>query len=139
MKLRRPEAWLVIIITNIILLILALTIPLPLMDLKVDLVDNLLGGNLTLSGTLLAFIGISITTLSKLGQVEKRTIVILSTSVLIVMTISTTIVFLCFYWHLDTTSQPEVGVMIVRLFFLLPIATVITGIETVLYLLAKIS
>ena len=135
---KKPEAWIVVLLTNLALLIMAMVIPLPQISLDKDLVGNLLGSNLTLSGTLLAFVGIAIGFAKLDGRFEKRTVRILSVSLLSVMTISTVVVFLCFYWNLVPTLQTPIEALIGRMFFLLPFAMIVTGIETVVYLVRKL-
>lgn len=89
------------------------------------MVQNLLGGNLTLAGTLIAVIGILLTILPRNKGSARNRMIMLLFSAVVVMGMSTMVVFLSFIYLGNVELRDKVEPYITVLFISLPLVTII--------------
>ena len=88
-------------------------------------VQNLLGSNLTLAGTLIAVIGILLTILSPNEGSARNRMMMLLFSAVVVMGMSTMVVFFSFIYLGNVELRDTVEPIITGLFISLPVVTII--------------
>ena len=108
--------------------IIILVVAFGILHIKIDdatTVQNLLSSNLTLAGTLIAVIGILLTILPKNEGSARNRMIMLLFSAVVIMGISTMVVFFSFIYLGNVELRDTVEPIITGLFVSLPVVTII--------------